>query len=411
MTLTTADRDALRAYLATEFHRWVENLLSRDELPLVGSAVPATTQTPHRRGNPKNKTKTKTKAQKKTSREEDKAPREEDKTSAPAAPAREDQVPAPAASSPEDAGDWKTPSKAKRRRSPDSSPATKPGKRPRAVPPTSSSSTTQCHTCQGFGHPTHGCKRTPVCAQCSGSHRSIVCVEKRVEGIPPTYHCDLCNEDGHGRRSRFCRSRPQPTKPKRKDPQDDAMDTAPPAPTTSVATTQTARATCTIGTQVDIPLMADLTEWRPSHSRDVKIRQQDWLDSANLEDITGRQDSEGHLVDLQVNIPFPAANEVLARQLAKSGISGHDCKDAQCLSATKHLISVPISKALRVYARALDTDIELQTSSTSQVFLKSIAGRRTQDSDKLRLFIPKISPPLIDPFAEHFARLGVPKIV
>ena len=225
-----------------------------------------------------------------------------------------------------------------------------------------------------------------------------------------TYHCDLCDEDGHGRRWRFCRSHPQPTKPKRKDPQDDAMDTAPPAPTTSVATTQTAQATCTIGTQVDIPTFADLTEWRPSHNRDVKIRQQDWLDHANFEDITGRQDAEGYLVDLQVNVPFPAANEVLARQLAKSGISGHDCKDPQCISATRHLISVPISKALRVYARALDTDIELQTSSTSQVFLKSIAGRKTRDSDKLRHFIPKISPPVIDPFAAEFARLGIPKL-
>ena len=336
MTLTTADRDALRAYLATEFHRWVETLLSRDELPLVGSAVLDLAQyrrgrklhpavRPPRRPRPRPRHRRRHRLHGKTSapREEDKAPREEDKTSAPAAPAREDQVPAPVASS---------------------------------------------------------------------------------------YHCDLCDEDGHDRRSRFCRSRPQPMKPKRKEPQEDAMDTAPPAPTTSVATTQTAQATCTIGTQVDIPMFADLTEWRPSHNRDVKIRQQDWLDHANFEDITGRQDTEGYQVDFQVNVPFPAANEVLARQLAKSGISGHDCKDAQCISATRHLISVPISKALRVYARALDTDIELQTTSTSQVFLKSIAGRQTRESDKLRHFIPKISPPVIDPFAAEFARLGIPKL-
>ena len=118
MPLTTADRQALRVHLTSEFHRWVENLLSRDELPLVGSAVPAMTQPTPRRGT--KKTKTKTKAKKKTSREEDKTPREEDKATAPAAPAWEDgQVRTPAASSPEDAGpdDWTTPRKGKRRRS------------------------------------------------------------------------------------------------------------------------------------------------------------------------------------------------------------------------------------------------------------------------------------------------------
>ena len=406
MPLSTADRDALRVYLTSEFHQWVETLLSRDELPLVGSAVPVMTQAPPHRGTKKNKAKTK--AKKKTP-----APRGKDKTSAPAAPAREiGQVPAPAASSPEDAAigdDWTTQRKAKRRRSLDPNQATQPGKRPRALAAPPSSSAKQCHNCKGFGHPARSCKRTPVCAQCSGSHWSIVFVEKRIEGIPPTYHCDLCNEDGHGRRSRFCRSRPQPPKPKRKEPQDDAMDTTPPAPTTSVATTQTARATCTIGTQVDIPSFADLTEWRPNHIRDVKLRQQDWLDYADFEDITGRQDTEGYQVDFQVNVPFPAVNEVLTRQLAKSGISGHNCQDAQCISATRHFISVPISKALRVYA--LDTNIKLQTSLTSQVILKSIAGRQTRDSDKLRIFIPKISPPVIDPFAAELARLGIPKLV
>ena len=133
MRLTTADRQALRVHLTSEFHRWVEDLLSRDELPLVGSTVPATTQPPPRRGN---KIKTKTKAKKKTTtktttpREEDKASREDDKSTAPAAPAPEvGQVPAPAASTPEGAApeDWKTQRKGKRRRSLDPNHAPQPG--------------------------------------------------------------------------------------------------------------------------------------------------------------------------------------------------------------------------------------------------------------------------------------------
>ena len=223
MRLTTADRQALRVHLTSEFHRWVEELLSRDELPLVGSAVPATTQPPPRRG----KCKTKTKAKKKTTT----------KTTTPR------KSTAPAASSPEDAApeDWKTARKGKRRRSLDTSHTPQPGKRPRALTTPPASMTKQCHNCEGFGHATRTCKNMPVCAQCSGSHRSYVCIEKRIEGIPPKYYCDLCEEDGHGLRSRFCRNRPQPQKPKRSPaaPQEDAMDTTPPAPTNSVVATQT----------------------------------------------------------------------------------------------------------------------------------------------------------------------------
>ena len=93
MRLSSADRKALRDHLTSEFHRWVEDMLSRDELPL-GSAVPAMKHPQPRRGN-KTKAKAKTKAQMKTSREEDQA-------SAPAAPAPEDRRPAPAAPSPEE---------------------------------------------------------------------------------------------------------------------------------------------------------------------------------------------------------------------------------------------------------------------------------------------------------------------
>ena len=88
MPLTTADCQALRAHLSSEFHRWVEDLLSRDELPLVGSAVP------QRRCN----LKTKAKKTMKTT-----ATREDDKSTAPATPAPEiGQVMAPAASSHDD---------------------------------------------------------------------------------------------------------------------------------------------------------------------------------------------------------------------------------------------------------------------------------------------------------------------
>ena len=95
MRLSTSDRQALRDHLTSEFYRWVEDLLSRDELPLVGASVPAMTH-PQPRRRSKTKAKTNTKTPKKTSREED-------KSSAPAAPAPEDQRPAPAASTPEEA--------------------------------------------------------------------------------------------------------------------------------------------------------------------------------------------------------------------------------------------------------------------------------------------------------------------
>ena len=99
MRLSTSDRTALWAYLATEFNRWVEDLLSWDELPLVGSAVLAMKQPQPRRGN---RRQYKTKTSKKTTPKKKTSP-EEDKTTAPAAPAPEDQRPAPAASTPEEA--------------------------------------------------------------------------------------------------------------------------------------------------------------------------------------------------------------------------------------------------------------------------------------------------------------------
>ena len=86
-------------HVTLEFPRWVEDLLSRDELPLVGSAVPAMTQPPPQRGNCHH-AKCKTKAKKTTKMM---TTLEEDKSTAPAAPVPEvGQVPAQAASSPED---------------------------------------------------------------------------------------------------------------------------------------------------------------------------------------------------------------------------------------------------------------------------------------------------------------------
>ena len=225
MRLSTSDRQALRDHLTSEFHRWVEDLLSRNELPLVGSAVPAMTHPQPRRGS-KTKAQTKTKTPKKTSK---KTTREEDKSSAPAAPAPEEQRPAPAASTPEEAsredGGWKTAKRNKRRRwSQDTSQTeSQPGKRPRATtttPRASTSSTSrsrQCHNCQGFCHSTRSCVNQAICAQCSGTHHSIQCVDQRKDGIPPSYYCDLCMEEGHGRRSRFCKNRPRPA-PKAKPP-------------------------------------------------------------------------------------------------------------------------------------------------------------------------------------------------
>ena len=191
MCLSTSDRQALRDHLTSEFHRWVEDLLSRDELSLVGSAVPAMKQPPPRRGNRRLKDKTKT--SKKTTK---KTTHEEDKTTDPTAPTREDQCPAPAAStqedtSPEDSSrenGWSTARSSKRRRSLNTSQtATKPDKKPRtpATPTPSSTPGKQCHNCQGFGHSTRSCQRQPVCAQWSGSHRSTICVDQRIDGIAP----------------------------------------------------------------------------------------------------------------------------------------------------------------------------------------------------------------------------------
>ena len=189
MRLSTSGRQALRDHLTSEFHRWVEDLLSRDELPLVGSAVPAMTHPQPRRGSKtKAKIKTKTKTPKKTAT---KTSREEDKSSAPAAPAPEDQRPTPAASTPEEASredGWKTAKSGKRRRrSQDTSQTeSQPGKRPRATTTTPRSSTSsaarsrQCHNCQGFGHSTRSCTNQAICAQCSGTHHSIQCVDQRT---------------------------------------------------------------------------------------------------------------------------------------------------------------------------------------------------------------------------------------
>ena len=257
MRLSTSDRTALRAYLATEFNRWVEDLLSRDELPLVGSAVPAMKQPQPRRGTKtKTKAKAKAKAQMKTSREED-------QLSAPAAPAPEDRRPAPVASTPEEdppEDDWKTATarrNKRRRRSQDiSKTEPQPGKRPRAATTTTKTSSTtstksrsrQCHNCQGYGHTTRSCANQAICAQCSGTHPSIDCVSKCQDGTPPRYYCDLCKEEGHGRRSRFCKNRPRPApKAKPTPPPQDAEDTMDVSPATSDA-----------ATQADIPLFTDL---------------------------------------------------------------------------------------------------------------------------------------------------------
>ena len=48
------------------------------------------------------------------------------------------------------------------------------GKKPRTPTTPTSTLGKQCHNCQGFGHTTRFCKYLPMCAQCSGAHRSTV---------------------------------------------------------------------------------------------------------------------------------------------------------------------------------------------------------------------------------------------
>ena len=159
---------------------------------------------------------------------------------------------------PED--DWKTATarrNKRRRRSQDTSQTEpQPGKRPRAATTTTKTSSTtstksrsrQCHNCQGYGHTTSSCANQAICAQCSGTHPSINCVSKCQDGTPPRYYCDLCKEEGHGRRSRFCKNRPRPApKAKPTPPPQDAEDTMDVSPATSDA-----------ATQADIPLFTDL---------------------------------------------------------------------------------------------------------------------------------------------------------
>ena len=347
MRISTADRKALRDHLTSEFHRWVEDMLSRDVLPL-GSAVPAMKHPQPRRGNKtKTKAKAKTKAQMKTSREEDQA-------SAPAAPAPEDRRPAPAAPSPEEdlpEDGWKT-AKARRnkrrRQSQDTSQTEpQPGKHSRAAtttPRTSTTTTTtksrsrQCHNCQGFGHSTRSCTNQAICAQCSGTHPSIDCVSQRQDGIPPSYYCDLCMEEGHGRRSRFCKNRPRPAPKAKPTPPQDAEDTMDVSPATSDA-----------ATQADIPLFTDLQAFQPHTGNDDYKRERQWFEDTDPVALNLLPaDAE---CEVQVIQPFFDAKIVLLQAL-KNVNAVHICPPDKC-GSREHLYRVPARSFHALYASML----------------------------------------------------------
>ena len=256
MRLSTSDRTALGAYLATKFNRWAEDLLSRDELPLWGALYqrwsnlsPAEGPRPRARQRQRQRHRWRLHGKRTSCRPQRTLPL---KTGVwPKRPLHPKRTP-------ED--DWKTAMarrNKRRRRSQDTSQTEpQPGKRPRAATTTTKTSSTtstksrsrQCHNCQGYGHTTSSCANQAICAQCSGTHPSIDCVSKCQDGTPPRYYCDLCKEEGHGRRSRFCKNRPRPApKAKPTPPPQDAEDTMDVSPATSDA-----------ATQADIPLFTDL---------------------------------------------------------------------------------------------------------------------------------------------------------
>ena len=344
MNLPPSQRSALRAYLAREFATWVEDVLSRDELPLWGSALPAMTHPQPRRGNKKKTTKAKAKKDKAKAQ----TTPEEDKSSAPAAPAPEDQRPAPAASTPEE-DVWKTArnrrSKRRRQAQDTSQMEPQPGKRSRAAPttPRTSSSTTatksrsrQCHHCQGYGHTTRGCTNDAICAQCSGSHPSIECISQRQEGIPPTYFCDLCMEEGHGRRSRFCKNRPRPAA-KSKTQDEETMDVTP-------------AATCDAATQADIPIFRDLQAFQPNTGNADHRRERDWF--KDTDPVTLDLLPEDAVCQVQVTEPYFDARPRLQEALAT--VKAVHCRPPDKCGSREHLYQITARNFHALYAGLLD---------------------------------------------------------
>ena len=366
-------------------------MLSRDELPL-GSAVPAMKHPQPRRGNKtKTKAKAKTKAQMKTSREED-------QLSAPAAPAPENRRPAPAAPSPEEdppEDGWKT-AKARRnkrrRQSQDTSQTEpQPGKPPRAAtttPKTSSTTSTksrsrQCHNCQGFGHLTRSCANQAICAQCSGTHPSIDCVSQRQDGIPPSYYCDLCMEEGHGRRSRFCKNRPRPAPKAKPTPPQDAEDTMDVSPATSNA-----------ATQADIPVFTDLQAFQPNTGNNDYKRERQWFEDTDPVALNLLPDDAQ--CEVQVTRPFFDAKDILDQHLTSVN-AVHSCPPEGC-GSREHVYKVPAQRLHALYASMLRAHDECRAARPKHpqpvaVHLKSILtqGKSHKVNLQASTRYPKIS--------------------
>ena len=165
---------------------WAQDKLSGEKAPL-GAAVPAKLLMEPEHILTKAKTKRRGQGQRvKRRRAASSRPsRKEDKATGPAPPAQEED-PAPAASRPDDVP-WKIVDchrRTKRKRENSTSSPTKASKHASAPSPPPQPGK-QCYCCQGFGHKSRTCCLPPVCAQCSGSHYSQVCIDARVECTPP----------------------------------------------------------------------------------------------------------------------------------------------------------------------------------------------------------------------------------
>ena len=173
---------------------------------------------------------------------------------------------------------------------------------------------------------------------------SIQCVDQRKDGTPPpppppSYYCDLCMEEGHGRRSRFCKNRPRPApKAKPTQPHKDAEDAMDVTPATSDA-----------ATQADIMTFSDLLAFKPLPGNEDFKRERQWIEDTDPMALNLLPNDAK--CEVTVTRPYHDSREIVEKHLS-SVDARHCCPPDNCGShffvQTGEFVPVSLKRLRRV---------------------------------------------------------------
>ena len=144
-------------------------------------------------------------------------------------------------------------------------------------------------------------------------------------------------EEGHGRRSRFCKNRPRPAAKSKPQDTEETMDVTP-------------AATCDAATQADIPIFRDLQAFQPTTGNDDFQREREWFKDTDPVALNLLPDD----AECEVKVVEPYFDAKSRLQEALTSVNAVHCCPPDGCGSRDHLYKITASNFHALYASLLD---------------------------------------------------------